>query len=416
MTQPMKWLIPMLLPTVLFFLAAEVIVRLLHPDLQLFRRGENVEMFEDSPHLFWRLKPEQTTPYKNVLIANEKNRQSVAVTTNAFGLRGRNFSRHKPQGGRRLMAMGDSTTFGYGVAPEENYAQDLQQALGDPEKTLVINAGVPGYSSFQNKVQWFDQLRDFSPDVIILANPGINDLQDREQSDSELQGPSQKNLWLTKALFRSHFYLWFRKTLTESLRRKKQKGSPVATKKLRNTPETYRANLQAIIEDAKKQNIKIILMYIPIERMVFEKEEDALRVPAEFNAQAAALCEQALGALNSGDADQAISFATQATAIQPNVPLAYQIMALAFQKNGDAVQAKHFDEKAKGVVGYSIWSYYRAMQSLAQDENVAWVDLLGAFRDAAKKQNLFLENIHPNAAGHHLIAENLRQHLTPAPR
>lgn len=400
----------MVLPTLLFFLGAEVCVRFVHPDVQLFRRGENVEMFEDSPHLFWRLKPEQTTSYKNVLIADEKNRESVLVTTNRFGLRGQNFSRPKPLGSHRMMALGDSTTFGYGVSPDENFVQDLQRELGDPEKTLMINAGVPGYSSFQNKVHWFDDLRKFSPDVVILANPGINDLQDREQSDFDLQGPSQKNVWLKKALFKSHFYLWFRKTLTESLRHKRQKTHAVVVKKLRNTPEAYRENLKAIVDDAKKQNLKIVLVYIPIQRMIFESEEDALRVPAEFNIRAAHLCERALAALNAGNVDEAISLASQANAVQGNVPLAYQILALAYrQKKGEDVsKARHFAEEAKRLGGYSIWSYYRAMQSLAQEENLPFMDMLGPFRAAAKKQNLYLENIHPNAAGHALIAEQLK--------
>lgn len=383
----------------------------MHPDVQLFRRGENVEMFEDSPHLFWRLKPGQTTTYKNVLIANEKNRQSVSVTTNTFGLRGAEFPRQKPKATQRFMVIGDSTTFGYGLSPEENYAFALQNFLGSPQQKWVINAGVPGYSSFQNQVHWFDQLRTFSPDVVVLANAGINDLQDREQSDHDLLGPSQKNLWLKKALFKSQFYLWFRKILTESVRRKKSVHGSVAIKKLRNTPDAYRDHLRAIVEDAKKQNAKVILVFIPIERMLFEKEEDALRVPATFNAQAASLCERALGAYNAGNYDEAISLATQATKIQENIPLADQILALAYGKKKDGTRAAIYAEKSKATVGYSIWSYYRAMQGLAQEEDIPFVDLVPVFRTAAKKENLFLENIHPNAAGHRLIAKSLEPYL-----
>ena len=145
------------------------------------------------------------------MIAQEKNRQSVTVTTNAYKLRGGDSPQQKPKNTRRVLVMGDSTTFGYGLAPEENYAFALQKILGSPQEYLVINGGVPGYSSFQNQVHWQDELRAFAPDVVILANAGINDLQDREQSDHELLGATQKNWWLKKMLFKSHFYLWLRK-------------------------------------------------------------------------------------------------------------------------------------------------------------------------------------------------------------
>ncbi len=63
-------------------------------------------------------------------------------------------------------------------------------------------------------------------------------------------------------------------------------------------------------------------------------------------------------------------------------------------------------------MGYSIWNYYRAMEALAQVEKIPFVDLVPVFRIAAKKENLFLENIHPNAAGHRLIANNLEPLLS----
>jgi lysophospholipase L1-like esterase len=71
------------------------------------------------------------------------------VTTNALGLRGALPARPKPPGVFRVLAIGDSTTFGWGVNDPETYPvlleARLNAELGDGRRWEVVNGGVSGY-------------------------------------------------------------------------------------------------------------------------------------------------------------------------------------------------------------------------------------------------------------------------------
>ena len=84
------------------------------------------------------------------------------VQTNALGLRGP----LPPESGEWILALGCSTTFGWGVEAEESWPSVLSKNLDIP----VINGGMPGWSTHQAKqriAQWPDSLK--SPSTVILA-------------------------------------------------------------------------------------------------------------------------------------------------------------------------------------------------------------------------------------------------------
>lgn len=75
--------------------------------------------------------------------------------------------------GRVVVAVGDSTTFGVGVADGESWPAALERRLATSWR--VVNAGVPGRNTAQ-EVRWFGQeARSLHPDVAVLAFY-INDL------------------------------------------------------------------------------------------------------------------------------------------------------------------------------------------------------------------------------------------------
>lgn len=69
---------------------------------------------------------------------------------NRRGLRGPNFPLRKPDGQYRILALGDSLTYGVHLPAAQVYPALLQQTLeeepGVPGEPMVINAGVPGYN------------------------------------------------------------------------------------------------------------------------------------------------------------------------------------------------------------------------------------------------------------------------------
>lgn len=104
----------------------------------------------------------------------------VDVAINARGLRDRDFDYEKPQGVRRILMLGDSVTFGWGVAVEDTASKRLERHLNASASGPfdVINAGVGNYNTAM-EVAWFlkEGVR-YDPDLVVL-NYFINDAEPR---------------------------------------------------------------------------------------------------------------------------------------------------------------------------------------------------------------------------------------------
>lgn len=85
----------------------------------------NLEIYEPNEKLYWRLKPNQDCLTK-------VDRRPVHI--NAQGTRGPEFSLTKPAGTFRILALGDSRTFGWGLADEETYSRQLEAMLCESAK------------------------------------------------------------------------------------------------------------------------------------------------------------------------------------------------------------------------------------------------------------------------------------------
>lgn len=99
------------------------------------------------------------------------------VTTNSFGHRDREISIEKPPGAFRLLAVGDSVTFGHGVRGEETWPEVLERQLAArfPGRPVdVINTAVPGNSPFQ-EYHDLERALAFQPDAAVIQFV-LNDL------------------------------------------------------------------------------------------------------------------------------------------------------------------------------------------------------------------------------------------------
>jgi len=88
---------------------------------------------------------------------------------NSHGYRGKEFSAEKPEGVTRIMAVGDSFTFGVGAPDDETFAALLEQGLRKKGFSVeVINAGI-GHAS---TIRHWDNLQKihlrYQPDMVIL--------------------------------------------------------------------------------------------------------------------------------------------------------------------------------------------------------------------------------------------------------
>jgi len=94
--------------------------------------------------------------------------QGRRVTTNSLGLRGQ-----EPTPGAevdRILAVGDSSVFGFGLADEQTFPAQLEGLLAAVGPIEVVNGGVPGYTCPQSAAQ-VERLRaSAEPDVLVIYN------------------------------------------------------------------------------------------------------------------------------------------------------------------------------------------------------------------------------------------------------
>ncbi|MCH8045073.1 MAG: hypothetical protein IID44_15285 [Planctomycetes bacterium] len=105
------------------------------------------------------------------------------LTINSKGLRDREYEYDKPAGWRRILVLGDSFAWGYGVADEEIFTEVLEDRFErEGTKWQVINAGVSGWGTDQQLLYLQSEGLKYQPDVVVLAFYVGNDLTNNTQS------------------------------------------------------------------------------------------------------------------------------------------------------------------------------------------------------------------------------------------
>jgi lysophospholipase L1-like esterase len=139
-------------------LAGEVVLRLLAPP-------------RDTPGLFEKVPSEvewRGRPFAKGLLAG------VPVSFNRLGLRDRDRPLERAAGTIRIVALGDSVTFGLGVAEEDAYPR-VTESLLDAARgaTLppveILNFGMPGYNTVHELAQLRETGLAFRPDLVVLG-------------------------------------------------------------------------------------------------------------------------------------------------------------------------------------------------------------------------------------------------------
>jgi lysophospholipase L1-like esterase len=100
----------------------------------------------------------------------------TVVRINENGLRDRQHSYARQNNIERILVLGDSFAWGYGVEESERFSQRLEEALG----VEVINAGVSGYSTDQELLWYSNEGIKYETDLVILVIAG-NDVGDNDR-------------------------------------------------------------------------------------------------------------------------------------------------------------------------------------------------------------------------------------------
>jgi lysophospholipase L1-like esterase len=99
------------------------------------------------------------------------------VSINKYGFRGADFSVSKPENTFRVVALGESSTFGFHVGDGSSWPYLLNKKFDgksiNGKKVEVINLGLPWYTT-QNQIKLLDFALGLSPDLVIFMG-GAND-------------------------------------------------------------------------------------------------------------------------------------------------------------------------------------------------------------------------------------------------
>jgi len=102
------------------------------------------------------------------LIDGKHDEYDVAVKINNYGFRGEDISLARKPGTARIMAIGDSFTFGVGAREDETIPYLIGKYLREEKKnTEVINAGFGSYSPLLHYLKVRDEYTEFKPDLVL---------------------------------------------------------------------------------------------------------------------------------------------------------------------------------------------------------------------------------------------------------
>lgn len=108
----------------------------------------------------------------------------VDVAISSQGLRDRDFAQVPPPGRTRILMLGDSLAFGWGVPQDRTYSKRLEQMLRDGGRDVeVINTGVGNYNTEMEVAYFLERGAAFKPHYVVL-NYFINDAEPTPQDRS----------------------------------------------------------------------------------------------------------------------------------------------------------------------------------------------------------------------------------------
>jgi len=167
-----KNLLAMVFGVSLAFVIAEIVLSFFVPPPPKFHYPQPRHLSD--PELGWVMRPGQQTFTID---------QPVSV--NRLGFRGAEITDDKPDGSLRVLCIGDSQTFGNGVAQDKVYASQLEEILSqewDGGAVEVINVGVQAYDTIQEIRMLERHAPTLRPDIVTVGFY-INDIDETRRKN-----------------------------------------------------------------------------------------------------------------------------------------------------------------------------------------------------------------------------------------
>ncbi|MCD4652866.1 hypothetical protein K8T06_02920 [bacterium] len=419
LTPKKKWmfrLAGLILSFVILFVG-ECLLRLIKPDLgnyaHTFRMNThktNARRFsaikEPDPDLLWRLKPASSLSETEYL--------------NTRGFRTQEFELEKNPGVNRIVILGDSRSFGFGVEDKKIvYAERMQSFFTTSGKTdiQILNLSVIGYSSYQGLKLLENFVSELQPNQLIVWF-GFNDLLFYHITDKTAANKHFSGHTIDQILNRSFLYHWLQisvKTLLTPVNR----GIDLEQTITPRVPlDDFRNNIEQIIAKAHYIGASVVLMTSPVRKEVpmvlnsqirlitgkdglkyrklitqYEIDKFWLMDSTEFPGS-----EDELDTLLKKNSDIAILQYFKGVFLRDRGEI--ELAGKRFQR------AQELDMTRERIKAYN-----QVIASIAEEHNTGFIDLAERFNEFSDYP-LFIDDCHPNSNGHGLIAATLLEFMT----
>jgi len=168
---------------------------------------------------------------------------------------------------RKIVFIGDSNTFGYGVSTRSSFVEVTEGLLSNAS---AINLGVIGYTSYQGRVTLDKYVPILKPDVVVVSF-NYNDRRyihepHRVDSAEEFQRMyllrSNAGANISEFLDASYFVRALRRGMREAGLVTDRREMHIDALQPRVNEEAYRRNLSQIAEETKRMGIRLVFLLL----------------------------------------------------------------------------------------------------------------------------------------------------------
>jgi lysophospholipase L1-like esterase len=332
----------------IFFAAGEALSRTFDLVDRLNHFPRRLFMPSDDPQLPYRMRPGVETDVRD-----------FHVTVNAHGLRGPDFPTHPAPGVRRILVLGDSVAFGEGLRVDQAFPALLEKELdrSQPGRFDVVNAGVEGYNTVAELAYLERTGLGLDPQTIVVCfNLNDYDYAPVLGPLGVLTGDQAARMSARSPANWSEFWLVLRWLV-------------------RTGGRTLFARAPAPPSAASGADAQ----FAPLDRYVSAIRKAYYRSPTDGRWDAMVASLRRMGAL------------ARAHGLR---------LVIAIVPDGDQIDVPAPDLTPQ-----------RRLGQVCADADLDCLDLYPDFAAAAGHGTLFRDIMHPNAAGHRIIARRVAQHL-----
>lgn len=213
---------------------------------------------------------------------------------NSLGMRGPEITRRPATGEVRILAVGDSCTFGKGVEDADTWPRQLERLVGDRlppgRHAVVANLGVNGYSGWDYRKVVEDVGLGLQPDLVIVGY-NLNDFPNViRKVDRSLYGETSKlrrsisKEWRDRlgrlALFRAVRSMYYALGRERAYRQAEQLAAEVGEADVASDLwAEQRVYLGGLVRAARQRGAEVAIFLFPYESQVYVERYD--RSPIE---------------------------------------------------------------------------------------------------------------------------------------